>query len=243
MSVSSRLHRPLAAVVLGAALLAPFHPTVSASAAPTAAHAAASTKPAGRATQATLTAYGDNDPDADTAGTIHLSGSLRWADGKVLGSKQHVELWGRTGTTWALVEKAVTDRHGDVELSVTPGVHTRYQLRYAGSHSSTLSSVAAPSTSPSVTVHAVAQVSLTTPTKVHRGETFVVTGRVTPAGAGRVVTLAGDGKTFTTLRTRVDGSFSGHVRLRMTTTLSVVLPDTTSLDGAVSGPHVVRVAS
>ncbi|MGI3781867.1 MAG: hypothetical protein ACRYG2_13930, partial [Janthinobacterium lividum] len=71
---------------------------------------------------------------------------------------------------------------------------------------------------------------------------FVVTGKITPAGAGRVVSLSGNGKTFTTLRTRADGTFTGHVRLHMKTTLSVALPHAAGLDGATSGPHVVRVA-
>lgn len=239
MPVPSRLFRPLAAVVLGAALLAPLQPTLSASAAPSAPPAthAAHARTTTRATQTTLTAYGD----ADGSGTVHLSGSVRWSNGKVLGHKQHVELWGRTGGRWSLVRKAVTDRHGDVEVGVTPTAHTRYQLRYPGSHSATLPSVAAPSKSPGVTVHAVARVTLEAPATVRRGETFMITGTVAPAGARRVVTLAGDGKTFTTLTTRADGTFSGRVRLQMRTTLSVVLPDTATLDGAVSGPRVVRV--
>jgi hypothetical protein len=239
VSVPSRLHRPLAAAVLAAALLAPLQPALSAFASPSTSHTAhpAHAKVAVRATQATLTAYGDSDG----SGTVHLSGSLRWANGKALGRAQHVELWGRTGTRWALVSKAVTDRHGDVELSVTPVAHTTYQLRYAGSRSATLSSPAGPSTSRSITVHAVAQITLKAPAKVRRGQTFVITGTVTPAGAGRRVTLSGNRRTFTTLTTRADGSFSGHVRLQMTTTLSVQLPDTATLDGAISGPRVVRV--
>jgi hypothetical protein len=234
---SPRLRRRVAALVVGAALLAPLPPTVSASASPSAGHPAASAKPAGRATQSSLTAYGD--PDA--SGATHLSGSLRWANGKVLGHQQHVELWAKSRTMWALIQKAVTDRRGDVELRVAPGAHTKYQLRYAGSRASRLASAARPSRSPSVTVRAVAHVTVRAPAKVHRGETFVVTGKVTPRGAGRVVTLAGNGKPFTPLTTRADGSFSGHVRLTMTTTLSIALPDTASLDGALSGPRTVRV--
>ena len=237
-SVPARLHRPLAAVVLGAALLVPLQAVAPAVAAPPPARSASNRHAAGRATQATLTAYGD----VDSSGKIHLSGSLRWASGKLLGHSQHVELWARSGTTWTLVEKAVTDGRGDVELSVSRGTDTRYQLRYPGSHSAQLSSVAAPSASPSVMVHALGQVTLQAPSKARRGETFVVTGRVTPAGAGHVVMVAGDGHTYTTLRTRADGSFSAHVRLRMTTTLSAVLPATAGLDGAVSGPRTVRVA-
>ena len=238
--VPSRLSRPLAAAVLGAALLAPLQPTLSASAAPSAAPTsthATHARTATRATQTTLTAYGD----ADGSGTVHLSGSVRWSNGKVLGHQQHVELWGKTADRWSLVRRAVTDRHGDVEIGVTPTAHTKYQLRYAGSRSAALPKVAAPSVSAGVTVHAVAQVTLNAPATVRRGETFVITGRVTPAGPRRVVTLAGDGKTFTTLTTRTDGSFSGRVRLQMRTTLSVVLPDTATLDGDVSGPRVVRV--
>ena len=239
MSVPSRLHRPLAAAVVGAALLAPVQPAPPAFASPSTSHTAhaAHTKVAVRATRASLTAYGDTDG----SGTIYLSGSLRWANGTSLGRAQHVELWGRTGTRWALVRQAVTDRHGDVELSVTPVAHTTYRLRYPGSRSSTLSSSAGPSTSRTITVHAVARITLKAPATVHRGETFVITGTVTPAGAGRRVTLSGNRRTFTTLTTRADGSFSGHVRLQMTTTLSVQVPDTASLDGAVSGPRVVRV--
>lgn len=235
MPVSSRLSRPLAAVVLGAALLAPLQPTLVASATP-AAHAAHA-RTATRATQTTLTAYGD----ADGSGTVHLSGSVRWSDGKVLGHQQHVELWGRTGGRWSLVSRAVTDRHGDVEIGVTPSAHTRYQLRYTGSHSSTLTRVAAPSVSPGVRVRAVARVTLRAPGTVRRGETFVVTGTVSPAGARRVVTLSGNGRTFTTLTTRADGTFSGRVRLRMRTTLDVVLPGSATLDGGVSEARVVRV--
>lgn len=237
MPVSSRLSRPLAAVILGVALLAPLQPPAPASAAPLATHAPASAKPSARATQAELTAYGD----ADDSGTVHLSGSVRWANGKALGRRQHVELWARSGARWVLVQEAVTDRHGDVELRVTPRAHTRYRLRYDGSRSAGLASVAAPSASRVLKVRAVARVTLTTPAKVRRGRTFVVTGRVTPATTGRVVTLTGDGRTFTTLTTRADGSFRGRVRLRTTTTLSVVLPDTATLDGALSGPHAVRV--
>ena len=238
--LSFRLSRPLAAAVLGAVLLAPLQPPLSASAAPTATPAethATQARTATRATQTTLTAYGD----ADSSGTIHLTGSVRWSNGEVLGHKQHVELWGKTAGRWSIVRNAVTDRRGDVEIGVTPTAHTKYQLRYAGSHSATLSKVAAPSLSAGVTVHAVAHVTLNAPATVRRGQTFVVTGRVTPAGPRRVVTLAGDGRTFTTLTTRADGSFSGRVRLRQRTTLSVVLPDTATLDGAVSGPRVVRV--
>ena len=235
--LSSRLSRPLAAAALGATLLAPLQPALAASAAPSVAPSAAHARTATRATQTTLTAYGD----ADGSGTIHLTGSVRWSNGKVLGGRQQVELWGRTAGRWSLVRRAVTDRRGDVESGVTPTAHTTYQLRYAGSRSAALSKVAAPSASAGVTVHAVAHVILQTPATVRRGETFIITGRVTPAGARRVVTLAGDGKTFTTLTTRADGSFSGRVRLRMRTTLSVVLPDTATLDGAVSGPRVVRV--
>jgi hypothetical protein len=237
-SLPARLHRPLAAVVLGAALLVPLQAVAPAVAAPPPVRSASNPHAAERATQAALTAYGD----VDSSGRIHLSGSLRWANGKVLGHAQHVELWARSGKAWTLVRHAVTDGRGDVELSVTPGSHTRYQLRYPGSRSTHLSSVAAPSASPSVTVHALGQVTLQAPAKARRGETFVVTGRVTPAGAGHVVMVAGDGHTYTTLRTRADGSFSAHVRLRMTTTLSAVLPATASLDGDVSGSRTVRVA-
>lgn len=237
MSATSRFRRPLAAAVLGAALLAPLQPAVPASASPSRPHPTETSRAASRPTQATLTAYGDTD----SAGATFLSGSLRWANGKVLGQKQHVELWAKSGAAWTLVRKAVTDRHGDVELSVRPSVHTRYQLRYAGSRGSSLTPAAAPSVSPSVTVHAVAHVTLKAPATARRGETFVITGEVTPAGRGRVITLAGNGKTFTTLAVRADGSFSGHVRLRMTTTLSALLPDTATLDGAVSGPRTVRV--
>ena len=237
MPLSLRLSRPLAAAVLGAALLAPLAPPASAApTAPSGTHATYA-RTATRATQTTLTAYGD----ADSSGTIHLSGSVRWSNGKVLGHKQHVELWGKTAGRWSLVRRAATDRHGDVEIGVTPTAHTKYQLRYAGSRSAALPKVAARSKSTGITVHAVAHVTLTTPATVRRGQTFVITGRVTPAGPRRVVTLAGDGKTFTTLTTRADGSFSVRVRLRQRTTLSVVLPDTATLDGAVSGPRVVRV--
>ena len=240
MPLSLRLSRPLAAAVLGVALLAPLAPPLAASAAPTAPSGTHAThaRTAPRATQTTLTAYGD----ADSSGTIHLTGSVRWSNGKVLGHKQQVELWGKTAGRWSLVRKAVTDRHGDVEIGVTPTVHTKYQLRYAGSRSAALHKVAAPSASSGIKVHAVAHVTLNAPATVRRGQTFVITGRVTPAGPRRVVTLAGDGRTFTTLTTRADGSFSGRVRLRQRTTLSVVLPDTATLDGSVSGPRVVRVA-
>ena len=238
MLISSRLHRPLAAAALGAALLLPLQPLVTASAAPHAAHATASVKPKVRATQATLTAYGDTD----SAGTVHLTGSVRWANGKVLGHKQHVELWGKSGRTWTLVQKALTDKHGDVELGVVPTARTTYQLRYAGSRSSHLSAAAGPSVSPRVEVRAVARVTLAAPTRVKPRTTFVVTGKVSPAGAGRVVTLTGDTKTYATLRTRADGSFSAHVRLRQTTTLTVHVATGARLDGASSAPRVVRVA-
>jgi hypothetical protein len=237
VSLSSRLRRPLATLVLGAALLAPLQPLVTAQA-DTSPRPAASAKAHARPTQAALTAYGDSD----SAGAVHLSGSLRWANGKVLGRPQPVELWGRSSTRWALVEKAVTDRRGDVELSVVPSAHTTYELRYAGSRSRSLSAVAAASRSPRVRVRAVAHVRLDAPARAHRGQTFVVTGRVTPAVAGRVVVLTGNGARFTTLRTRADGSYSGRVRLQMKTTLRVSVPRATSLDGATSAPRVVRVA-
>ena len=237
MPVPSCLRRPLVGLVLSAALLAPFQPA-PASADSSAGRPTVSAKPTARATQTDLTAYGD----ADGSGALHLSGSLRWANGKVLGHRQHVELWARTGKTWVRVEKALTDTRGDVELSVAPGVHTTYQLRFAGSRSALLSSVARASRSADVQVRAVARVTLATPAKVKRDQTFVVTGKVTPARAGRVVSLTGNGKTFTTLRTRADGSFSGHVRLRMKTTLKVTLPHAAGLDGGASGPRLVRVA-
>jgi len=233
--VPSRLHRPLVAAVLGAALLVPLSPAASAS--PAARPAAAATK-AVRATQTTLTAYGD----ADGSGRIHLSGSVRWATGARTGHQEAVELWGRSGTRWVLVRRATTDKHGEVELDVVPGAHTTYRLHYVGTRAAARSTSAAASTSASVKVRAVGHVTLATPAKARRGVTFVVTGTVVPGGAGHVVTLTGDGRTFTTLRTRADGSFSGHVRLQRTTTLSVVLPDTATVDGAVSGPHAVRVS-
>lgn len=233
MPSSFQPRRPLVAAVLGAALLAPLQPIVSAAASPSAPHA----RPASRATQATLTAYGD----ADSSGATHLSGSVRWSDGRLLKHKQHVELWARHGSTWVLVEKALTDHSGDVELRVTPEEHTTYRLRYAGSHSSRLSSVAAPTVSPSIRVHAVAHVTLAAPAEVGSGHTFVVTGTVSPSGKGRSVTLTGNGKRFTTLAVRADGSFSGHVRLKRTTDLSVALGGTASVDGAASDPRTVRV--
>ncbi|GAA3558775.1 hypothetical protein GCM10022197_12660 [Microlunatus spumicola] len=238
MPSQSRLHRPLTALVLGAALLAPVQPALTAFAAPPVGHPVASARASVRATALTLTAYGDSDP----YGAIHLSGSLRWAGGKSLGHRQQVELWARTGTRWALVKKAQTDRSGDVELRVTPTAHTTYQLRYAGSRSASLSSAARRSVSRNLAVHATAHLTLQAPVTARRGTTFAVSGKVTPGGAGRVVTLAGDGRTFTTLRTRADGTFSGHVRLQQTTTLTVVLADTATLDGARSGPRVVRVS-
>lgn len=237
MPSQSRLHRPLTAVVLGAALLAPVQPALTAVASPSVGHPVASAKASMRATELALTAYGDSDP----YGAIHLSGSLRWAGGKSLGHRQRVELWARTGTAWALVQRADTNRAGDVELRVTPVAHTTYQLRYAGSRSESLSSAARRSVSRDLTVHATAHVILEAPASARRGTTFAVSGKVTPAGAGRAVTLAGDGRTFTTLRTRADGTFSGHVRLQQTTTLTVALPDTATLDGTRSGPRVVRV--
>lgn len=237
MPSQSRLHRPLTALVLGAALLAPVQPALSAFATPSAAHPVSSAKVASRATALALTAYGDSDP----YGAIHLSGSLRWAGGKSLGHRQQVELWARTGARWALVQKAQTDRSGDVELRVTPVAHTTYQLRYAGSRSASLTSAAKRSVSRVLTVHATAHVTLEAPASARRGTTFAVSGKVTPAGAGRVVTLAGDGRTFTTLRTRADGTYAGHVRLQQTTTLTVALADSATLDGARSGPRVVRV--
>lgn len=238
MPVSSRLFRPLAAVALGAALLAPLQPVLVASATPSTTHASPAAKPKVRATQTSLTAYGDTD----AAGRVHLSGSVRWGDGKLLRTKQAVELWGRTGGRWVLVEKAVTDKSGDVELAVAPRTHTTYQLRYAGSRSAALAAVARASTSSQVEVRALARVSLKAPAKVGRGTTFVVTGTVSPTGAGRVVTLTGDGRTFTTLRTRADGTFSGHVRLRQTTKLAVSVARTGGLDGAAAAPRVVRVS-
>jgi hypothetical protein len=233
---SFRLRRPLVGLVLSAVLLAPFQPA-PASADPSAGHPAVGARPTPRATQTDLTAYGD----ADGSGAIHLSGSLRWANGRVLGHRQPVELWARTGRTWVPVDTVLTDPRGDVELSVVPGVHTTYELRFAGSRSAQLSSPAAASRSTDVQVRAVARVTLATPVKVRRGQTFVVTGKVTPARAGRVVSLTGNGKTFTTLRTRADGSFTGHVRLRMQTTLKVTLPHAPGLDGGASGPRLVRV--
>lgn len=238
MLISSPLARPLAAVALGGALLLPLQPVLTASAAPSTSHAPATTRTKVRATQTTLTAYGDSD----AAGRVHLTGSLRWADGKLLAPKQHVELWGRTGTTWVLVQKAVTDKRGEVELAVAPSAHTTYQLRYAGSNSPALTARAKASISPAVQVRAVAHVTLRTPARVGRGATFVITGTVSPTGAGRVVTLSGDGKTFTTLRTRADGTFSGHVRLRQTTKLAVAVAATRTSDSAGSTPQAVRVA-
>jgi hypothetical protein len=238
VSLSSRLRRPLAAVVLGAALLAPVQLGATALADTSTTHRVAGGKQTARATQATLTAYGDTD----SAGAVHLSGSVRWADGKVLGRQQHVQLWARSGTHWVLVQQAVTDRSGDVELSVVPVARTTYELHYAGSHSKSLRAVAGPSRSPRVEVLAVTHVRLDAPTRVHRGQTFVITGKVTPAGAGRVITLSGNGTRFTTLRTRADGSFSGRVRLQMKTTLRVGVAGSASLSGAASDPHVVRVA-
>ena len=237
-----RALRPLTAAVLGAALLVPLSPTVPAAAAPSAPHAAPSkpAKPAvkpGRATRATLAAYGD----ADGSGRVHLTGSVRWSNGKGLGHKQQVELWGRVGTRWSLVRRATTDRSGEVELSVRPTANTTYQLRFAGSRSSVLSSPAKASTSRTLTVHAVARVALTAPATAKRGERFGITGTVAPGGSRRV-TVLGNGQTFTTLTTRPDGSFSGHVRLRMTTTLTVVLPGSATLDETVSGPRRVRVS-
>ncbi len=205
--------------------------------APPAGHASTSAKPTLRATQTTLTAYGDADAD----GRVHLSGSVRWRNGTLLGPTQHVELWGRTGSAWVLVRKAVTDRSGDVELAVSPRSHTAYQLRYAGSRSTALPAVAAASVSPSVAVRAISRVTLAAPARAGRGVTFAVTGAVSPAGAGRVVTLTGNGRTFTTLRTRADGTFSGHVRLRQTTRLSVSVAGTSALDGAASAARTVRV--
>jgi hypothetical protein len=237
-SFSVRLSRPLAAVVLGAALLAPLQPVVAAHADPSARPPASSAKTHARATQTALTAYGDSD----SAGAVHLSGSLRWANGKVLGHREPVELWGRSGARWVLVRQAVTDRRGDVEVSVAPSAHTTYELRYAGSRSTSLTSAAASSRSPQVEVRALAHVRLDAPARAKRGQTFVVEGRVTPARAGRVVVLSGNGRTFTTLRTRADGTFSGRVRLQMKTTLRVSVPKAPDVDGAASTPRVVRVA-
>jgi len=246
-----RALRPLAAAVLGAALLVPLAPALPASAAPAPAapHTSAkpatkptkptkpAAKPAERATRATLSAYGD----VDGSGRVHLTGSLSWSNGKALRHQQKVELWGRTGTTWSLVRRTTTDRAGDVELSVTPTANTTYQLRYAGSRSSSLSSPAKAAKSRTLTVHAVSRVALTSPAKAKRGERFVIKGTVNPGGSRRVIVL-GNGQTVTTLTTRADGTFTGHVRLQMTTTLSVVLPGSTNLDGTVSGPRRVRVS-
>ncbi len=240
-----RALRSLATAALGAALLVPLAPSLPASAAPPAPHVApskpvTSSKPAvkpDRATRATLAAYGD----ADGSGRVHLTGSVRWSNGKGLGHKQQVELWGRVGTRWSLVRRATTDRSGEVELSVRPKANTTYQLRFAGSRSGVLSSPAKASKSRSLTVHAVARVALTAPATAKRGERFGITGTVAPGGSRRV-TVLGNGQTFTTLTTRPDGSFSGHVRLRMTTTLTVVLPGSPTLDETVSGPRRVRVS-
>lgn len=230
-----RLRRSLTAVLVGAALLVPVAPVVPASAAPST-HAAAARRTAERATRVSLAAYGD----ADGSGRVHLTGALTWSNGRSLGHQQQVELWGRTGTRWSLVRRARTDRAGDVELSVRPEANTTYRLRYAGSRSRALSSPARASTSPTLTVHALARVTLEAPATVKRGERFVIRGTVLPAGVRRVTVLGGR-TTFTTLTTRPDGTFSGHVRLQTTTTLSVVLPGTSTLDEAVSGPRRVRV--
>lgn len=239
-----RALRPLTAAVLGAALLVPLAHALPASAAPSAPHTTSAkpttmpaAKPGERATRATLSAYGD----VDGSGRVHLTGSLSWSNGKALRHKQKVELWGRTGTRWSLVRRATTDRAGDVELSVRPTANTTYQLRFSGSRSSTLSSPARASKSRTLTVHAVSRVALTSPAKAKKGERFAISGTVDPGGSRRVIVL-GNGQTFTTLTTRADGTFTGHVRLQMTTTLSVVLPGSTNLDGTVSGPRRVRVA-
>ena len=125
---------------------------------------------------------------------------------------------------------------------MAPSAHTTYQLRYAGSRSASLAAPAQASVSPDVQVRAVTHVTLRTPARVGRGATFVVTGTVSPTGAGRVVTLTGDGHTFTTLRTRADGTFSGHVRLQQTTKLAVSVAATRTSDSAGSTPQAVRVA-
>ena len=237
-SFSSRLSRPLAAVVLGAALLAPLQPVVAAHADPSARPPASSAKTHARATQTALTAYGDSD----SAGAVHLSGSLRWANGKVLGHREPVELWGRSGARWVLVRQAVTDRRGDVELSVTPSAHTTYELRYAGSRSKSLTSAAASSRSPRVEVRAAR------PRPSRRA-------RPGPAGPD----LRGEGPGHPRAgrprrrpqRERQDvhhapdprrRTYSGRVRLQMKTTLRVSVPKASNLDGGASTPRVVRVA-
>lgn len=241
----SRTRRRAAALLVGAALTAPLAPTSPATAAPSVHHAsvpsaAPATARPQRPTRLDLAAYGD----ADASGAVHLSGWLRWSGGKPLGRPQRLELWARTGSRWARARTVTTDRAGEVEVRVRPDVRTTYQLRYAGLPA-TASRPAAPSRSRTLVVRAVARVTLQAPASARRGETFVVRGSVTgsvlPGGSRSHVVLTGNGATFTTLAVRADGTFSGHVRLRMTTTLAVRARSAAGVDGPRAAPRTVRV--
>lgn len=230
----------LGGALLGAALLAPLTPPAPASAAPASPRTApAASAAAPRPTRLSLSAYGD--PDA--SGAVHLSGWLSLPGGKLLGRPGRVELWARTGAGWTRLRTVTTDRAGDLEVRVRPSVTTTYQLRYAGARATGTARALAPTRSRTLAVRAVApaaRVTLSTPATARRGQTFVVTGTVAPAGARRV-TLTGDGATFTVLTSRADGSFSGHVRLRQSTRLAVRVDAAAGRPAATSGPRTVRV--
>ena len=236
----SRVRHAAAAVLLGGALLAPLAPSAPATAAPATAHVTrtpAASAAAPRPTRLSLAAYGD--PDA--SGAVHLSGWLRLASGKTLGRPGRVELWASTGARWSRVRTVTTDRAGDVEVRVRPAVATTYQLRHPGARATATARATAPSRSRTLAVRAVARVTLAAPATVTRGQTFVVAGRVSPAGTRRV-TLTGDGATYAVLTSRTDGSFSAHVRLRQTTRLAVRVDAVPGLPAVTSEPRTVRVA-